>query len=533
LSQSELALESGRTDGVESYSLRWLALGVLAIGLLLTGLDTAIITIAIPSLTRTLHSSLTQVQWFLAAYVLVFASLQLGAGVIGDRLGRRGVLNTGLLLFAAASLGSAFSRSAAELIGMRALMGVGAALILPTSLALVLNIFPPHEHQRAIAAWSAAAGIGIPLGPLLGGWLLTHYWWGSIFLINIPLVLVAIVAGHFFVPTSRNRVQVPFDFVGISLSVVGLAVLLYGIIEAPNDGWDSPKTILCLAGGMVILGSFTFWESRTEHPCLDIKVFAHRGLSVAAAVISMAMFALYGVGYFFNQYLQFTLGYSPFQAGLRTVPIALGLMIGAPASVPLSRRIGTRGVLCTGLGTIGLGLGLMTILQAQSTAALVFMIAVILGGGIGLSVAPATASVMATLPTSRAGVGAAINTVTRETGGALGIAVLGSILTWQYGKTISTWMQMHGVVKPIQGTVRASLGGALSVAHHAPSTIGPALAKASNAAFLHAIHVTVLVGLGVVTLGIALAGTLLPPRGGQTDAVIPGQAEERVERRST
>jgi EmrB/QacA subfamily drug resistance transporter len=301
-SQPDPAPEPGlRAERSQPYPLRWVALCVLAVGLLLTGLDTAIITIAVPSLTRSLHASLTQVQWFLDAYVLVLASLQLGVGVIGDRLGRRGVLSTGLLLFAAGSLGSAISGSAALLIAMRALMGVGAALILPTSLALILNIFPPDEHQRAIAAWSATAGVGIPLGPLLGGWLLSHFWWGSIFLINIPLVLAAVVAGHFLVPTSRNPSQKPLDVGGISLSVVGLAILLYGIIEAPDLGWTSPIVILCVLAGVLILASFVYWESRTDHPCLDIRIFANRGLSVAAVTISLAMFVLYAVGYFFNQ----------------------------------------------------------------------------------------------------------------------------------------------------------------------------------------------------------------------------------------
>ena len=492
--------------------MRWVSLGVLSIGLLLTGLDTAIITIAVPKLTRGLDANFTELQWILDAYVLAFASLQLGAGVLGDRLGRRGVLTVGLIIFGLGSAGAAFASTPGQLIAMRVVMGVGAALILPTTLSLILNIFPPEEHQRAIAAWSGAAGVGIPLGPLLGGWLLSHFWWGSVFLINLPVVFIALLAGHFLVPTSRSPSKAPFDVIGVLLSIVGLAVLLYGIIEAPNNGWISITTLGCFLLGIALLTCFAFWERQTEHPSLDVRIFNQRSLSIDAVTISLAMFALYGVGYFFNQYLQFTLSYTPFQAGLRTAPVALGLMLGAPASVPLTKRIGTRAELCLGLGVIAVAWGLMTLLQPDTGVLFVILIMLIEGVGVGLSLAPATTSVMSALPPSRAGVGAAVNTVTRETGGALGIAVLGSILTWQFRANIIRWAEDHGVSGSTQSAIKKSIGSALQTAGRAEPKAGATLVHASNTAFVDAIHVTAGVATGALLVGIALCAAFYPRR---------------------
>jgi EmrB/QacA subfamily drug resistance transporter len=492
------------------YAKRWWALAVLSLGLLLTSLDAAILTVAVPSLTRGLRASFSTVQWFLDAYLIVFASLQLGTGVIGDRLGRRGIFVIGMIIFALGSFGAAMSTSSGQLIAMRAIMGLGAALVMPTTLSIVIHIFPPKEHPLAIAVWSGVAAIGIPLGPVLGGWLLSHFWWGSIFLINLPLIAVGLIGTYLFVPTSKDPVEHGFDWTGLGLSIVGLAALTYGIIEAPNNGWLSPPTILALGGGVGVLGLFVRHEQHSKDPALDIRLLRNPNLSAAAITIALAMFAMYFVGYFFNQYLQFTLGLSPFQSGLRMLPTALGLLLGSPLSIPLAKRFGARTSVAMGLALMEVGLLLMTKFDPNTASGLPMLVTGVIGFGIGLAATPATTLVMESVPPSETGVASGLNTIAREIGGALGIATLGTLLTMIYRQHVLASPTVSSLPGRLRTPVASSVGSALEAARSLPVGVAHAVDRVANEAFVHSVHVTVVVASVVLVSGIAVAVAFLP-----------------------
>ncbi len=501
-----IALQGAVSEGTAApYSKRWWALVVLSLGLLLTSLDAAIMTIAIPSLTHGLHASFSTVQWFLDSYLIVFASLQLGAGVMGDRLGRRGIFNLGMLIFAIGSFFSAESTSSGELIAMRAVMGLGAALVMPSTLSIVVQIFPQKEHSIAIAVWSGAAGIGIPLGPVLGGWLLSHFWWGSIFLINLPLIALGLIGSYALVPTSKDPSTKPFDWTGLALSLVGLAVLTYGIIEAPENGWLSLLTVGSIGVGLAILVGFIMFERSVKYPALNIKLLRNPNIIAAAATIALAMFAMYFVGFFFNQYLQFTLGYSPFQSGLRLLPTAIGLFAGSPLSIPLAKRFGIRSSVNLGLLMMGAGLALMTSFGDIRGSMLPLIVTGVVGFGIGLAATPATTSVMEAVPASEAGVASGINTITREIGGALGIAVLGSLLTYIYRQHVLG----SSVIKSLPGTsqsyLSASIGSALAPTRRIPHNLLLPITHAAENSFLYAIHFTVVVAAASLIVGVVVS----------------------------
>ena len=512
-------------DAATIHRRRWATLGVLSLSLVIIGLDNTILNVALPTLVRELGATASELQWMVDSYVLVFAGLLLTMGALGDRFGRKLALNAGLIIFAGASVAAAYVDSATGLIAARAVMGVGGALIMPSTLSIITNVFEGPERGRAIAAWAAVAGLGIIIGPALGGWLLENFWWGSIFLINVFVVVAALIAGWFLVPESKDPDATPLDPLGAVLSIVGLVALVYGIIEAPAKGWTDPTVLTAFGVAVVTLGLFLWWETRTPHPMLKLSFFEDPRFSAAAAAITLVFFAMFGTVFMLTQYLQFVLGFSPLEAGVRVMPVAT-MVIAAPLSARFTERFGTKRVVAAGLVIVAGAMAVLATIDTASGYGQVALALSLLGVGMGTAMAPATDSVMGSVPLAKAGVGSAMNDTTRQIGGALGVAILGSILASVYSSAMSP---VVGALPPEAADAASdSIGGALAVA----STIGEAgaaLAEAAKAAYIDGMGTAIWVAAGVALAGAVLTWLYLParPTAGSTGA------DEVVEASST
>ncbi len=505
------------------YERRWWALLVLCASLLVIGLDNTVLNVALPTLVRDLSATASELQWIVDAYVLVFAGMLLTAGSLGDRFGRKLMLNFGMLVFVAGSFLSAYAGSGSQLIATRALMGFGGAFIMPSTLSILTNIFPPKERGRAIALWTATAGVAVPLGPVIGGWLLERFWWGSVFLINVPIIAVALVAGFFLLPESKDPDHASLDPLGAVLSIAGLGALLYGIIEAPNYGWLSAHTLISMAAGAVLLAVFALWERRTPRPMLNMRFFRNPRFSAASLSIALVFFALFGSMFFLTQYLQVVLKYSTLQAGIRITPVAVGILIGAPASVRLVRVLGSKLVVAGGLTIVGLGLFVMSRATISTGYPLVGISIPIIGLGMGLTMAPATDSIMGSVPRENAGIGSAVNDTTRQVGGALGVAILGSILSTSYSSHIANVASALPAAQAAM--VRDSIGAAAEVAQRIGGFDGNLLMTGANSAFIRAMDITLVAAAGVAMFGALISLAFLPAREPEEE---PDQADDLV-----
>jgi len=486
---------------------------VLCVSLLIVSLDTTILNVALPTIVRALSASSSQLQWIVDAYAVAFAGLLLVLGSLADRFGRKWMFMAALAAFAAGSAGAAFSGTPDRLMAARAFMGVGAAGIMPASLSLLTNVFPePKERARAIGIWSGTTGLGVALGPMAGGWLLSHFWWGSVFLVNVPIALVGALATGLLVPNSRDPEAKSADPGGTTLSMAGMGLLLWGIIEAPNGGWTSPRVLVALGAAVAGLGAFVVWERRSSHPMLEMSFFRARRFSVAIGATAVVIFALMGGLFLLTQYLQFCLGYSALQTGLRIAPIAAVLLVVAPASTWLSRLGGTKPVVFTGMGLVACGLLLLSRTSVHGTYTDALPPFICLGIGIGLTLAPCTDSVMGTLPRARSGVGSATNGAALQTGGALGVAVLGSLLNGRYQSHLAPAVGQYPVPAPVVHLINGSLGGALAVADRVGGPLGAALADAARHAFVAGMDVAMLAGGLIVGLAALVVLALLPNR---------------------
>ncbi|MGH9242817.1 MAG: DHA2 family efflux MFS transporter permease subunit [Acidimicrobiales bacterium] len=516
----------------QGHARRWLVLAVLCFSLLLIVIDNTIVNVALPTIQSELGASTSQLQWVVDAYILVFAGLLLTAGALGDRFGRRGALSIGLLIMGTSAALSAMATEPSQLIATRALMGVGAALIMPATLSILTNVFTdPKERGRAIAIWAGVAGMGVALGPVTGGWLLDHFWWGSVFLVNIPVVALAFVAGRLLVPTSRSPHAVPVDLPGAALSIAGLVSLVWAIISAGEHGWTDGSVLSAFGVAAVLLGAFVWWERRTTYPMLDMNFFTNRRFSAASGAITLTFFALFGSFFLLTQYLQFVLGYTPLEAGIRLLPMAGVMMVIAPASARLVEGFGTKAVVGSGLLIAAGGLFSYRFLTAGSSYIEVVASMIVLAVGMSLVMAPATESIMGSLPPAKAGVGSAVNDTTREVGGALGVAVLGSLLSGAYTSQMTDALASSPNPLPPEaaGAVTEQLGGALAVAGRLGGSTGQALADAARTAFVDGMGTALTVGSIVVLVAAAAVFLFLPSRAAEP-SVQPAVDDDELDR---
>jgi EmrB/QacA subfamily drug resistance transporter len=497
---------------------RWWTLVVLCFSLLVISLDNTILNVGLPTMQEDLGASSSQLQWIVDAYMLVFAGVLLTAGALGDRFGRKRALAFGLAVFGLGSGLSALATSAEMLIATRALMGVGGAFIMPSTLSILTATFPASERGRAIGIWAGVSGIGIAIGPVAGGWIIENADWSWIFLVNLPFVVFALLAGRWLVPESRDPSAPRLDIPGFVMSTAGLTALVWGIIEAPRDGWTDPAILAAFGLAAVLLTAFVTWELRSSEPMLDVRLFRNPRFSAASSAITLAFFAMFGTVFFLTQYLQSVLGFSALEAGVRVLPVAVGLVIGGPSSARLAERVGTKVVVALGMTLIALGLALMTGYEVDTAYGFVALTEVILGLGIGIAMAPATESIMGSLPLAKASVGSAVNDATRTTGGALGVAVLGSLLSSGYRADMDA--AVSGLPASAADTARDSLGGAIAVAAHGG---GSRLVTAAQDAFVSGMHSAVVVAAAIALAGALIALVFLPARA--QEPVVEPRAE--------
>ena len=489
------------------------ALAVLCVSLLVVSLDNTVLNVALPTISRQLHASDAQLQWIVDSYAVVFAGLLLPLGSVGDRLGRRRVFAVSLLVFAAGSAASAFSGAAGTLIASRAFMGVGAAGIMPSTLSILTNVFRDHgSRARAIGIWSGTSGVGIAIGPIVGGWLLAHFWWGSVFLINVPIVILGLVATYLLVPESRDPAAKRPDRPGAALSMAGLALLLWGIIEAPQSGWTSARVLAALVGGPALLALLAVHERRSDHPMIDVTFFRDRRFTAAVGTMGLVMFGLMGSLFLLTQYLQFSLGYSALQSGLRIGPVALVILVVAPSSPVIVKRVGTKPVVVTGLVGVAVGMFLLSGTTTAGTYLDALPAFSLIGCGVGLALPSCTDAVMGSLPIDRAGVGSATNGASIQVGGALGVAILGSLLNARYQAHLTPLLAGRSIPGSIEHLILGTLGGALAVAGSIGGPLGAQLAAAARTGFVSGMDLAVSVGCAVVAGGAAFALVALPNR---------------------
>jgi EmrB/QacA subfamily drug resistance transporter len=497
------------------YRRRWWTLLVLCLSLMVITLDNTILNVAVPTLVRDMQASTSELQWIIDSYTLVFAGMLLTAGSLGDRFGRKGALQVGLVIFGLGSALSAFATTPGHLIATRALMGVGGAFIMPSTLSILTHVFPAEERGRAIGVWAGVSGLGIALGPLLGGLLVEHIGWEAVFWVNVPVVVLALISGAVLVPSSKDPSAPRLDPVGALLSIAGLSALVFGLIEAPAKGWTSTETLLAMGLGLVLLVVFAVWELRCDHPMLDVSFFRNPRFSAASAAVTLVFFAMFGFSFLSTQYFQFVLGFEPASAGVRMLPMALTLMVVAPLSSRIVERVGTKAVVATGLGLVAVSLALQSGLSVDSSYADVIWRMVLLAVGMGLTMAPATESIMGSLPLAKAGVGSAVNDTTRQVGGALGVAIIGSVLSTVYGDRVVE--AFDGSLPPAAlEAAQGSLGGALEVAER----IGPAgdrLLDVARSGFVEAMHTGALVAAVAAAVGSLVALLFLPAHARRTD----------------
>jgi EmrB/QacA subfamily drug resistance transporter len=469
------------------YANRWKTLGVLALSLVIIGLDNTILNVALPTLQQEFDASASGLQWMVDSYLLVFAGLLLVFGTLGDRFGRKLALQAGVSIFGLASLGALVADTAGQVIAVRALMGVGAALIMPATLSIIANVFPPDERGKAIGIWAALAAVGIGLGPLTGGLLLEWFDWSSVFLVNIPFALAALLLGIRLVPESRDPNPGAFDIPGAALSTAGFSALVYAVIEAPGEGWTSGIVLGLLAVSVLLLAAFLWWERRTDDPMLDLDFFRRPGFSIGTLAVSVAFFALLGGIFALTQYLQFAHGYSAIEAGAIMSPVALGLVMGAGSSSRAVKRLGTARVVSAGLAGIAAMLALTLLWEADTSAGWLLAWFFGLALSMGWVMAPATDAVVGAVPAERSGVASAMNTVARMVSGALGVAVVGSLINSLYANDLGDSV---GALPPqAQEAAEESIGAAAAIADRLPGDAGSALLSVASDAFVQAMAI--------------------------------------------
>jgi len=508
-------------DATTMHRRRWGILSVLVLCLLVVILDNTILNVALKTLQEDLDATQSELEWAINSFTLVFAGLMFTAGVLGDRFGRRRLLVIGMIAFGAASALSAFATTPELLIASRALMGIGAAAVQPQTLSILTNVFSPAERPKALGIWAGFAGLAVAIGPITGGLLLEHFWWGSIFLINVPIVLLAVPLILLLVPESADPAPKRLDPIGVVLSFAGVTALVYGIIEGGSTTqWTSPGVAGPLLAGVVLLAAFVMVERRSSHPALDVSLFKKPAFTAAATALTLTFFAMSGSVFYITFYMQTVRGFDPLAAGALLAPIALGLLIAATTSTKWVRHFGAKVVVTTGMVTAALALGSYHFVERDTPIWQIEGIVFVLGLGMGSVMAPATESVMSTIPREKAGAGSAVNNTVRMLGGAFGVAIIGSILAASYrasfGDRVDAFPEAarHDAGESIGGTLNAASDSVAAVrAGDLPPTFlqqVPGLVDSAKDAFVSAMHIASLWSMAIVLLGAVLVAIYLP-----------------------
>ncbi len=500
---------SGQQPGPRTS--RWLALAVLCTTILIVNLDNTVLNVALPTLVRDLRATSRQLQWIVDAYALVFGGLLLVGGSLADRVGRKYTFLAGLAAFAGGSAWAAFSGSVGMLIAARAGMGIGAALMMPSTLSIITDMFRDRaQRQLAIGVWAGTSGVGFALGPIIGGLLLTHFWWGSVFLINVPIAVAGLLFASVLVPDSKNPAALRPDLTGALLSIAGLGLVLWAVIEAPVYGWSSGLVTGVGAAGLCVLAGFAWWERVTSHPMLNLRFFRDRRFSAPVSSLGLTMFGLVGSLFLLTQFLQFNLGYSPLQAGVRMLPTAASMAVIAPLSAAVIRRAGVKLTIAAGLALVAAGLWQVSYATVGWTFTSVLPGMLMSGVGAALVIPAVSGSVMGSLPSGDLGVGSATNGVFIQVGGAIGVAVVGSLMSTRYQDKMTAVLAPLRVPRSVAADITGSIGGALEVAARVGGETGRQLVLAARTAFISGSDLGLLVAAVVVLAGCALALATVP-----------------------
>jgi EmrB/QacA subfamily drug resistance transporter len=489
-------------------------LGVVCAAALIINVDNTILNVALPTLVRELHATSSELQWIVDCYAMVFAGLLLVSGSLADRFGRKRFFLMGLAVFGAGSVGAAFSGSVDLLIPFRTVMGAGAALTIPASLSIVNDVFrDPRERARAIGVWGGIIGLGIAIGPIAGGLLLARFWWGSVFLVNVPIVMAGFIGALFLVPDSKNPAASRSDATGVLLSIAGLGLLLWAVIEGPTEGWASVDVVCAGALSLIVIAAFVVWESRSRHPMLKLALFRDRRFSTAAGAELLGVFGLLGALFVLTQFLQFDLSFSPLQAGLRILPMAAVLVVCAVFSPLVARNIGAKWTVAGALLAVGGGLWQISAAATSTTAyGQVLPGLLLIGLGAGLLLPTATNSVVGSVSQGDSGIGSAVNTMALQVGGAIGVAVIGSVLATRYQNRMSVALAGRHLPTGITHTILGSFGGALAVAGSVGGAKGTLLARGAREAFMSGLELCSLVAAVVALVGVVIVVVWLPSR---------------------
>ncbi len=515
---TEMSVGSTQAPVPESVRRRrWAILAVLMLSLLIVVLDNSILNVAMKTIATPAPTGLgatqSQLEWAINSYTLVFAGLLFTSGLLGDRYGRKRVLLFGLAVFGVASVLAGLSDTPGELIAYRALMGFGGAFVMPSTLAVLMNVFDREEQPKAIGVWSGGVGLAIAIGPITGGVLLEHFWWGSVFLVNVPIVIVALIAMALLVPESRDPAPGRLDPLGVLLTIVGLVLLVYGIIKGGQlADFTDPEVLLTVGGGLVVLVGFVFHERRSDHPALDVRHFRDPAFSAAVAAIALAFFALMGVTFFMVFYTQSVRGYSPLQTGLLMLPLAASQLFFSPRARLVVERFGIRATCTGGMLVIAATMASFLLFDADTPIWLLTVVFFLQAAGMAHIMTPATVAVMQSLPRRKAGSGSAVNNIFRQVGGALGVALLGSLLSAAYRRRID---EDVAAVPGLTEGARHAAGESIEATLAAADRLGPAgrsLAERAGEAFVHAMHVTVIGSASIALLGAGVVALFLPGR---------------------
>lgn len=508
----EFTVEHGIDPAV--YAKRWWTLGVLCLSLLIIMIGNTALNVAIPILSEELRATNSQLQWMVDAYSLVFAGLLFTAGNFGDRYGRKGILQAGLVVFGlATAYAGIFAASSGDLIAARVVMGLGAAMVMPATLSIVTNIFPTHERAKAVAMWAGIAGGGSALGPLLSGWVLEHWGWSEVFLVNVPLIVLALILGMVLVPKSKGETGTPLDVPGAVLSTIGLSLVVYALIEAPNHGWLSGRTLLVALVGIIALVAFVAHERRIEHPMLDVNLFRIRAFGTSSLILTMVFFALMGTFFSLTQLLQLVWGYTPLEAAVRLLPISAFMVLAAPQSARLAEKFGKSRIVGIGMTLVAVGIMINSRMGVDADYLLLIVGASIMATGMGLAMSPTTDLLMSSVPRKNAGMGSAMNDTTRELGGSLGVAIFGSLLASKYVNGLTGLLEK--VPEQYHEFVTGSLGGAMRVASEVKEAGMPADAvdgyiRTAQQAWIDGLRLSLMIAGLIVLAAGAVAFFFLP-----------------------